>query len=330
MMDNARLEFLLDRYRSGSCTREEESELISILTTSDSPAVKEFLAELWNNPIGQLSTSKAETILNSILQKDDVVAIEPKKMTWLKVAAVISFLIVCGTGLYLYNNAPYYSTGAESVTQAADQHPFVKLPDGSKVILNNDSKLEYPESFSGKSTREVYLTGEAYFDIVHDPSRSFVVHTGKITTVVLGTAFNIRAYPGQDAITVTVTRGKVKVSNERQVLGILSPDDQITFHKNQQQAQLTTVNSKDVITWAEKDIYFDNVSMAEAAEQLSERFQVSITFENKNVEACRFTATFVKGEDLRQILDVICEFNDATYRVDKIGNVEISGNGCFQ
>jgi ferric-dicitrate binding protein FerR (iron transport regulator) len=86
---------------------------------------------------------------------------------------------------------------------------LINLPDGSKVVLNANSKLEYPPGFSN-NTREVYLDGEAYFDIAHDPGKPFIVHTGSISTRVLGTAFNINAYRSQQFVEVTVTRVKWK------------------------------------------------------------------------------------------------------------------------
>ena len=331
-MNNARLEFLFQRYRTGSCTAGEERELMEIITKSDTPHVRQLLDELWNAPHSKLPEGKAELILNSILAKsDNLMPMHRKHDSWLKVAAVVAFIIVSGAGLYLFlDSQTSFVASQQADAEVAQQHQFIKLPDGSKVILNNNSKLEFPDSFSGKNSREVYLTGEAFFDIAHDAAKPFIVHTGKISTAVLGTAFNIKAYPDQDDITVTVTRGRVKVSNEARVLGILSPDDQITFNKNSEKSTQHAVQSKEVITWAEKDIYFDDVSMLEAAKQLEERFQTKIDFSNENIKACRFTATFVKGEDLHQILDVICAFNQAKYTLNENGNIEVSCSGCSE
>src|SRR5688572_8298430 len=105
---------------------------------------------------------------------------------------------------------------------------FLRLPDGSTVLLNEGSKLEYPITFSG-DTREVFLQGEGYFDIQHNPSKPFVVKTANVTTTVLGTAFNVKAFPSEKHITVTVTRGKVKVSKDEKVLGVITHDQQITI-----------------------------------------------------------------------------------------------------
>ncbi|MFZ6009556.1 MAG: FecR family protein [Bacteroidota bacterium] len=331
-MNHARLEFLFQRYRGGASTAEEEQELMEMLSRSNTPQSRRLLDEMWNMPSSEkLPQDKAEPILQSILlESENMIPIGEKRgMLWIKVAASISFIILVGTALYLYQFNRSFSNAAPQTTSLPSQHQYLKLPDGSKVILNNNSQLEYPESFD-QNTREVYLTGEAFFDIAHDASKPFIVRTGKISTVVLGTAFNIKAYPDQSDITVTVTRGKVKVSHNAKVLGILAPDDQITFNKNSETSTPGKVNSHEVITWVEKDIYFDDVPMGEAMKQLEQRFGATIGFANEKLRDCKFTATFIKGEDLHQILDVICEFNRAQYSVDRQSSViTISGEGCL-
>jgi transmembrane sensor len=321
-----RLEILSKRYLTDSCTAEEETELLELLNKTDNPEVRKLLNELWDSPSEKLHSEKSTQIVSSILP-EKVIA-ERRSFPWLKAAAITAILAITGAGLYQFMKSTEV-TLPYRVAEVIQSSRFIKLPDGSKIILNSDSKLEFPTSFDDKNTREVVLTGEAYFDIAHDATKPFIVRTGQLSTTVLGTAFNIKAYPDQSDITVSVTRGKVSVSNEAQVLGILSPDDQITFNKNDQQSKVVSVNSDEVHAWTAKDISFDNVTMAEAAEELSERFDVRIKFNNPNIMNCRFTATFIRGEDLPQILHVICEFNEAQYSTIEAGVVEVSGNGCY-
>ena len=321
----SRLNILLWRYLQNSSTLEEEKELFELLSQSNNPEANHLLQEFWASSSHSLSEEKSEEILNLILVKNnDRTPVHAKKWLWLRAAAIIGFTIVVTGALFLLaDNQNMISDPVASVSRSG----FIRLPDGSKVILKGQSKLEFPESFADVETREVYLTGEAFFDIQHD-AKPFIVHTGKINTTVLGTAFTVKAYHEQDEITVTVTRGKVSVSNEVKVLGILTPNDQITFNKVNEQVELQTVKSRELTAWIEKDIFFNDISMEEAAEELSERFHVAIDFENENLKACRFTATFIRGEDIQQIMDVICEFNQAGYTVSETGAITVSGNGC--
>jgi ferric-dicitrate binding protein FerR (iron transport regulator) len=329
LMNNARLDILFERYRSGSCTKEEEIELIDLIAKHDDPQVRMLFTRLWNDPSDKLSHDRAEQILNSILKKPaKVIPLYKRTRVWASAAAITAILVIAAVMSIPLNQPSSGNLVTAETSAVTQQNRFLTLPDGSTVILNSSSKLEYDNAFDDQEFREVYLTGEAFFDIRHNDTKPFIVHTGKVSTTVLGTAFNISAYPEQNDITVTVTRGKVKVSDNTKLLGILTPNKQITIHTKNDQAKLSEVNSKEITTWMEKDIFFDNVSMEEAVQQLRMRFDIRIDLTSEKLKACRFTATFVQGEDLYQILDVICEFNQANYKVNESGVIEISGAGC--
>ena len=328
-MDNVRLTYLFQRYLSGTCSSEEESELMRYITENDNAQVNSLLNTVWSSPSDELSPEQQERILRQILSHGKISgAHKQNNFTWLKIAASIVLIMLCGFGLYQFFSSDQPDSSIREIAEHTSTHQFIKLPDGSTALLNEGSTLKYSDSFSGQASREVSLIGEAFFDIKHDPTKPFVVHTGKLSTTVLGTSFNVKAYADDDDITITVTRGKVKVSDDKKVLGVITPDQQIKFLKNTQQAQQQVVNASEVVAWTDKDIYFDDVSMTEAINRLEDRFHVEITFENEKIKDCRFTATFLKGEDLIQILDVICEFNRVKYVKDNSGNIEISGNGC--
>jgi ferric-dicitrate binding protein FerR (iron transport regulator) len=269
---------------------------------------------LWQDVSGKkIPDARAEYILNEILERDQSVSFDSHRsyFPWIKIAASL-LLIVLFSGVLYYYWYPSFSENQQIAESSSAVVPnFIALPDGSTVVLNAGSALDYPMVFSGKA-REVSLNGEAYFDIAHDNEHPFIVHTGKLTTTVLGTAFNIRAYADQSDIIVTVTRGKVKVSDDKKVLGIINPDQQITFNRSQEQTEQKVVDVQSVTSWMEKDIYFDDITIGHALVQLEKRFGISIRLSNENIRNCRFTATFVKGEDIGQILRILCDFNNAT------------------
>jgi len=191
------------------------------------------------------------------------------------------------------------------------------LPDGSTVILSFGSKLDYPSSFEGLPRREVYLTGQAFFDVRKSTVRSFVVHTGKLTTTVLGTSFNIKAYPGDMDITITVKRGAVKVSDQHKTLGIIRPDQQIVYNKQKANSVQTEVTTDNYLDWKQQDLLFDNLTVEEAAKLLEERFNVKIVISDASIGARHFTTTFPRSESLEEALKSICEFNEAVFKYDK-------------
>lgn len=332
-MDNARLAYLFHRFTNNNCTEAEEAEFMDAIQQSQHEVhFKNLMDQLWRENQGKsLSPYQSQSIISAILERGGkIVRLQkpPAYFSLAKIAACLAFIIICsGAAFFYFNNE--ISPVSPNSTEALDlrQPGFIKLPDGSTVVLNGGSKLEFPESFAG-DTREVTLTGEAYFDITHDPIRPFVVHTGKVRTTVLGTAFNIKAYPEQSDITVTVTRGKVKVSDDKQVFGIVNPDQQITFNKNREVTEQKAVDSYEVTAWIEKDIYFEDATIDQAVSQLEKRFGVTIILNNSRINDCKFTATFVKGEDIEQILRVLCDFNNATLTANGNNNFEIHGGTC--
>jgi transmembrane sensor len=253
-----------------------------------------------------------------------------KNRAWLAIAAAI--LLVLGIGLLLIQ--PKEST--QKLTEVKKglpagkkdtAHKWVKLPDGSSVQLNQDSYLEFADSFEGKALREVRLIGEGYFDIKHDPKHPFVIHTGKIKTTVLGTAFNISAYHASKAVTVTVTRGKVKVEDEKGTLAILIPDQQLAWNVKLPEPVKVKVNAVEVIAWKKQDLIMDDITLADAAEMITERYGVKIQFNNEKVKLCRFTAAFLNRNDITQVLNVVGDITGVTLTL-KNNLVTIDGPGC--
>jgi len=261
---------------------------------------------------------------------DKVPVKKHRNWTWIAAAAIL--LLVLGIGLF------QLKTGVEQKDLAAikkakpvptqeEAHKWVKLPDGSSVQLNQGSYLEYPDSFEGKALREVRLIGEAYFDIKHDAKHPFVIHTGKIKTTVLGTAFNIRAYDANDAVTVTVTRGKVKVEDEKRTLAVLIPNQQLAWNMKSPEPIKAKVNAAEVVEWKKHDLIMDDITLAEAAEMIAERYGVKVQFNNEKVKSCRFTAAFLNRNDITQVLSVVGDITGATLTL-KNNQVTIDGPGC--
>jgi transmembrane sensor len=331
---NKRFQILFGLYLDGTITPPEKKELLRLISDpANEKLVNSLMDNLWENlPDQPVSLLNREEIFSRIKQQVDAsleATPSARKFPKLKVAAAIGLLAMFAIGFFLYT--PIIKDSAQEVF-AVNNHKadpqFLRLPDGSTVLLNEGSKLEYPTTFDG-NTREVYLQGEGFFDIQHDPSKPFLVKTADVTTTVLGTAFNIRAFPSDRHITVTVTRGKVKVSKDKKVLGVITHDQQLTVERQTAVIHQANVNSKETTGWMERDIHFNDVTMEDAVAELSNRFGVQIQLNNDQLRLCKFTATFVKGEDIEQILVVITEFNNATFTHNKItGEISITGTGC--
>ena len=328
-MENQRVQYLIKKYAGNGITATEEAELMDIIRNSkDDADLRNFMLHAWDQrrPEMILDSARADQIFSAVVSAKKPSSV--RKLYWIGWAAAI--VIICFAGLFLYQQKgaplvqPVDTVAAVKILSGAE-HRKINLPDGSSVILNENSVLEYPEHFTG-STREVVLKGEGYFDIRHDAKRSFIVHTGTIKTTVLGTAFNVRALEGKNVV-VTVTRGKVSVADENKVLAVLVPDEQIVFNQQRKKASVTKVKADDTVAWQKNDLFFEDATMEEAAAILSQKFNVKITFGSNAGKDCRFTATFLKAQDLEEIIKVITAFNGATY-ITKPGEIIISGKNC--
>lgn len=324
------IEDLLDRYLDGKTSAEENEQVERWLENNGNPdsAWQRFNA----NDKAQWLTDIFEDIQQNkqIPKKAKIVALPTRKLQWRSIAAVAAILIlILAVSLEwpaIQNRLHPQALTALNVP--ANQKKQITLPDGSVVWINSGSELKYPKEFNGK-VREVYLSGEAYFDIYHDTSKPFLIHTGNLLTTVLGTAFNIKEDKENHTITVTVTRGKVGVANGNKQLGIITPNQQISFNLLNEKSVQKEINAQQVIAWQENELRFDDITFEAAAGQLESRFGVRINFSNNALKKCQFSGAALTGEKLDKILKVICSFNKATYQIKTDGSILIEGKGCI-
>lgn len=334
-----RFKYLFNQFVNKIATPEETVEFLSLMKRDNyNDELNQLLEEFWNESTSEslMGEEKAEKIFNMIMAASgdsEPETVHKLSTIWYKVAVAAIVIIAMSTWLYLdrtIQSTPQMSHVIPVKAEKSDkpERRFINLPDGSSVILNENSSIEMSKSFNQNGKREVYLTGEAYFDITHDAANPFIVHTGKILTTVLGTAFNIKASPGSKTVTVTVTRGKVIVEDDQKTSNVIVPDEQIIFNEDLASHVKKPVNAVKFIGWTNEDIYFDDVSIKDVINQLQERFKVSIIFSNDQIKTCKFSATFLKSQSLEQILNVISEFNQIKYLYKDAKTVELDGSGC--
>lgn len=174
------------------------------------------------------------------------------------------------------------------------------LSDGTNVWLNADSKLKFPVVFSG-DTREVYLEGEAYFEVIQDSLAPFIVKTHAMMTRVLGTSFGIKAYE-DEKVRTTLVEGKVEVKmGENQM--ILKPGQQ--FICLEDDFMIRNVDVKAYTSWRYDRFAFDNETLEVLLKQLERWYNIQVTFENPVLKSLRFTGNIPKYEDIQKVLQLI-------------------------
>ena len=322
-MEDDILKSLLEKYLLGTATEIERKKLNDwYIEQSNMDAIWESFSESEEQDVEQ----KMHNYIHDHLRS-------PKRKVFLlsrsflsKAAAVFlgAFLLL---GVYYVANKksnPVIKAALVNASKKFHENKYITLPDSSTVLLSPGSNIEY--KFDGK-TRQLSLVGEAYFDIKHIDAQPFIIHTGKVITTVLGTAFNIKAYKGQNVI-VSVTRGKVSVTDiHSKTLAILLPDEQVEYSEATQAAGLHKVKAAQVITWANADMQLNDMPFKQVAEKLGRRYSVKINFKNPELANCLITGRFNGTESLEQVLQIITETMNYSYKIDG-DNITVDGEGC--
>lgn len=195
----------------------------------------------------------------------------------------------------------------------------IRLPDGTSVTLNAVSVLKYPKAFTGK-TREVYLSGEGFFDVAKDHSHPFIVHTNKSDIQVLGTAFDIKSYGNDSLFEATLFRGSIQASvkNSSGAKVLLKPSDKLVigntgyFLTKGTHLDADTTNIE--TAWMHNKIIFKNQPFSLLANNLSRKYGKNIIFNNNRLKNIKLTGEFDQ-EDINQVLlslKVVAKFNYRT------------------
>ncbi|HVW62801.1 MAG TPA: FecR domain-containing protein [Puia sp.] len=250
---------------------------------------------------------------------------------WMAAAAVLILVLGALTWRVIAPRKLQRAVAIQQPQAGEKQAGFIRhitLPDGTHVVLQANSQLDYPEKFMGKA-REVVLSGEAYFDVTEDKRKPFIIYTGRIRTTVLGTTFNIRALPDDKKITVSVTTGKVKVEDNRRLLAVLLPNQQVTYQPVTAAVSKDSVNAISLVTdWTKQDMVFEGQSFEEVATTLSRRYGVEIRFRNEALRKCTIKAYFNGTETLDKVLDILCVISNASHSMPDGRTVLLDGVGC--
>lgn len=366
-MENQRFEELLSGELAGELTAAERRELLDMLTANEElrrehAVLKDFWAqkepdyanmrltlekikseirrqeqELKQDPAAPPAIQEAPPATREAQPAAPIIKIEPHRTirpwrAWKIAAAAV--LLIGSTGLFYYQHNKHTETPSlawQEKYTPRNAHSKLTLTDGSSVTLNSDSRLKYPASFDGPS-REVYLTGEAYFTIAKDVLHPFIIHTNKMTIRVLGTSFNVRCYPDDDVNETTLIQGSIEVTFPDRPADkiILKPTDKLVIrndsaalttktagtqpptphdettpdsignaHEEHTKYTLTGLtyyrNQRNTIvetSWVDNKLVFNSEELQSVARKMERWYGVSIVIDNEELKRLPFTGLF--------------------------------------
>lgn len=330
---------------------------------------------LQQNPHQQAMVNEARAILLSLKVKERTMGAEemeqqiqmilrktqaqPSKgiltslLRW-KYAAILIGLIAIGTTVY-FTTLRSPASGKESlansdfpqktkdiveVANPGNKAKAVTLEDGSIVRLSPQSVLHYSKQMTLLANRDVYLSGEAFFEVAKYPDKPFRVFTQELVTKVLGTSFTVKAYKKDSQISIVVRTGKVSVYdknnvdnhkeiNHRNLTGVvLTPNQELRYIRDQQTFQKTLVDRPLLINPSEikNNFQYDDVPVAEVVGELKKAFGINILYDKEAIQNCRITAD-LSDESIYKKLELICKAMDAKFEVID-GQITIEARAC--
>ena len=334
-MTKTELEALLDKYLSGQA-EEREKQLLNEWYYS-------FNDETVTVP---LETANEKQILkNRLMKKLDIEPIHSDAISKkgivrnlysrFKVGVAAAIVVAVATSIFFIWQNSSNNRFTRHAT-ANNQVLRTTLPDGSIVVLNGGSTLKYSNDFN-QLTRTVYLEGEGFFEVVPNATKPFKVVSGKLGTQVLGTSFNVKAYPNEKQFNVTVVTGRVAVGLIKKQLNankieldqklVLKPNEKFMLNTtNETYSKKNLAEAASISQWQKGDLVFDETPMHDVARQLERTHNIKISFENIAIENCLLVGKF-PHRPVEQTLDWICTSIGTKYK--KEGSVYmITGEGC--
>ena len=312
---NRHIKVLIDKYLHGEATEDEINQLNSWYHSFDDSEV-----ELPNMSFKDMITQK-QRMLSSI--KRDTQAVKPVRSNYLKIAwkVAASVAIIVGFTFYFTQTRTPPEPAIATVTKSTKlgQTKELTLSDGSIVKLNVGSTVSFAEQF-GRDSREIKLIGEAFFQVAEDTNRPFKVITGDVTTIALGTSFNINAYPGKRNIDISLATGKVKVEasvDSKKVIDpfYLEPGEKASYTLSTQDIRKQKFDPDEILAWKDGIIYFKNADEAALIEKLERWYGVQIDVLNENKRKTdAFSGTF-SNESLEEVLKVLGFSGEFSFRI---------------
>jgi transmembrane sensor len=280
---------------------------------------------------------------NSPDDQPAVSILKPMWTRWALIAAVLSGILIGGAILKIGH--AFKKTGWSIIQAKPGCRSSVTLPDGSEVVLNAGSELAYPDNFLN-GRREVKLSGEAYFNIAKDANAPFVIHTKEVDVKVLGTVFNLKAYPNERKTETVLISGAVEVTiknNEGQKI-LLKPNQKVTVENRQlsqvQSTQAPAIKADqgkgtneekphislseiienpdnhiiDETAWMENRLVFRDERFDELALRIERLYGVTLIFDNDKARSIVFSGT-IKGESLAELFKILQQIKPFNYKI---------------
>lgn len=282
----------------------------------------EALQTLWSEAYNQARTEKQIRQSYELLRKSaGIPSVQRKRKIrpihiWQAAAAV--FFVLAASSIYLATIGKNVEENLIQQYIPTAEMRTLTLPDGSKVQLNSQSTLLYPQNFTGKN-RSVYLIGEANFKVKPNKEHPFIVKSNDFQVTALGTEFNVSAYPESQLLTATLISGSVRVEyNNLTSQVVLHPNEQLAYHKQSKTHSLVCPDMKDVTAWQRGELILREMTLKEIITVLERKYPYTFEYSLNSLKSDRFSFRFKDQAPLSEVMDIIVNVvGQMNYKIEK-------------
>jgi transmembrane sensor len=336
---NARTILLFRKYIKNECNPTELDELLKALKSSKNVDQLDIITNtLWqaiNSRTHKFPTDKEkeqwQEEVNRLISRAELrkprylvsaKSIYSRMASMAAVAAVVAVLVI---GAIQFTYISKNNSNKIELTQADFQYfntdnkatRHIALADGTKIHLNKGTELRIVANQFNRRQREVWLTGEAFFDVAKNPEKPFIIHTGDMTTTVRGTSFNVKAYPQLGENVISVRSGKVEIGNTTQTYAILTHNKQLTYNTVNKTAQIAESNWEDAAGWQEGRLVLNGAGIEELKLRLLQQFGVKAIIEDDALKGKYISGVFGAESTLTGVMNTICTIHNIHYKIEE-------------
>lgn len=291
---------------------DEIVEQLYLETSNEKTVIDADSKKIWNNIATKVDVpTPPKTVVRELPNQ--------KSNPYWRVAAVVTLLLVSWLAFTYKSKISDEQKIAEvkwiSRATALGEKLSLTLPDGSKIKVNAGSKVRFAENFLESDTRIIYLEGESFFDVAKMPSKPFKVITGNVETTVLGTSFNVHAYPLDNKVQIAVLTGKVNVKNETAEVN-LTPDEMATLKDTA--FVKTGFNREEIFGWKDGKLIFNKSTFDEVLSSLEKWYGVEFIVQDEKIrrkQVGTFTAQY-QNESLETVLKGIAYSGKFNFKIE--------------
>ncbi|MFV0539164.1 MAG: FecR family protein [Dysgonomonas sp.] len=238
-------------------------------------------------------------------------------------AAILAFVLI-SQFIPRYDHSSSIQNMDENITCVSGDHiENITLADGTRISLNLNTHINYSKQNYNKDNREIWLDGEAYFDVAKDQDKPFIIHNKDFTITVVGTSFNVKSYSQLKKYVVSVTEGKVKIHKGEQSLGVLTKNKELTYNMQNNKFEIVQRDCGDINKWVDGSLIFTNADADELKFRMQQYYGSNIMVRGKALSGVMINGIYDKTNSPESVIKSICLLYNLEYTIDN-GNIIIS------